>query len=92
MRRFEPAASRVRISRSSFTIAALTGRNARAVSGFNRRPVYAKNATAYFAPKRGQRPDRSGCVIQDDRWPPLAARFIDLRQGPGVLLPRIIKK
>ncbi len=41
MRRFEPAASRVRRLRSSFTIPTFPGRNARTVSGFNRRPVYA---------------------------------------------------
>jgi hypothetical protein len=38
MRRFDPAASRVRRLRSSFTIATFPGRNARTVSGYNRRP------------------------------------------------------
>ena len=41
MRRFEPATSRVRRLRSSFTIPTSPGRNARTVSGFNRRPIYA---------------------------------------------------
>jgi hypothetical protein len=41
MRRFEPAVHRVRRLRTSITIATSPGRNARAVSRFNRGPDYA---------------------------------------------------
>jgi hypothetical protein len=39
MRRFEPAACRVRRLRFPFTIPSFPGRNARTVSGFNRRSI-----------------------------------------------------
>jgi len=54
MRRFEPAASRVRRLRSSFTIATFPGRNARTVSGYNRRPRMCDLAD--FASQRGAIP------------------------------------
>src|SRR5215471_19206966 len=78
MRRFEPAASRVRRPRCSFTIAALTGRNARAVSGFNRRPVYA-TCHGRLWPRWGPAPGRIGSVIQDD----LGRPFVGESSGPG---------
>jgi hypothetical protein len=62
MRRFEPATSRVRRLRASFTIATFPGRNARTVSGYNRRPNALMSAD--YAPQRGadrpetRRPDR----------------------------------
>ena len=50
MRRFEPATSRVRRLRSSFTIATFPGRNARTVSDLTGWPVYASHATAVCCP------------------------------------------
>ena len=64
MRRFEPTYAGCGDCALSFTIPTSPGRNARTVSGFNRRPIYAL-ATAVFAPRfqRSLRPAGRGIVI-----------------------------
>jgi hypothetical protein len=73
MRRFEPTYAGCGDCALSFTIPTSPGRNARTVSGFNRRPIYAQ-ATAVFAPIRGAfaRPGGSIVIVGCTRSPPKA--------------------
>ena len=98
MRRFEPAASRVRRLRSSFTIPTFPGRNARTVSGFNRRPITQRAQPARPSLPRSAGPRLAGGA---PRHPPMiecaassaAYRTIRIRSraGPSVLQGIIIR-
>ena len=94
MRRFEPAASRVRRLRSSFTIATFPGRNARTVEGFNRRPVHARMPRPSLPRSAAPSPGRSGA-----RHPPMTEcaairqrSRLRIAPWPSVLQATIIKQ
>ncbi len=92
MRRFEPDTRRVRRLRSSFTIPTSPGRNARTVSGFNRRPIYAQAATAVFAPRLAE-PSLGPEGRSPSRMSEIAAhgRNLQIAAGRCVLQDRIIR-
>ena len=97
MRRFEPAASRVRRLRSSFNILTFPGRNARTVNGFNRRPRHYLCGTTETTPLRGaSRPSLSSRAITGwrDRTFDGNDRLLRVgsRRGQGVLQVEIITK